>query len=176
MDVRLQLPVPPVRFPWHDAVPSLTVTVPVGFGLCEAVTEKLTVYACPTTLGSGVSPVIVVVVTAAVTGCDTGVEVLVAKFVVATYVPVTDFVPAVTDVRSHEPTPPLSGALHVAPVPSLTVTLPVGVPAPGATATTLTATAYASPTWVAALKSLVIVVAVAAAFTWCATPPDVLAA
>jgi hypothetical protein len=95
---------------------------------------------------------------------------------VATYVPVTDRVPATVDVSWHDPTPFVSGALHEAPAPSPTVTLPGGAPPPGATAATLTATVYACPATVAADRSDVMVVVVAAGFTVCATGADVLVA
>ena len=55
------------------------MTVPVGVPPV-AVTVKSTVTACPTTEGSGVSPVIVVVVPAAPTVCVTPADVLAAKF------------------------------------------------------------------------------------------------
>jgi hypothetical protein len=59
---------PAATVPTQLAVPSLTVTLPVGVPVPGAltVTVKLTVYGCPTTDGSGVSLVIVVVVFAAV--------------------------------------------------------------------------------------------------------------
>ncbi len=51
----------------QESVPSLTVTVPVGavgvLPVCER-KEKLTVYGCPVTVGSGVSETMVVVVSA----------------------------------------------------------------------------------------------------------------
>jgi len=72
--------------------------------------------------------VIVVVVLAAFTVCETPADVLVAKFVSPAYVAVTVLLPALVDVRVQVPAATL--AEHVA-VPSLTVTLPVGVPLPG---------------------------------------------
>jgi len=63
-------------------VPSLTVTLPVGVPLPGAfgatVNAKLT--ACPTADGSGVWPVIVVVVPAAFTVWDAPADVLPPKF------------------------------------------------------------------------------------------------
>jgi hypothetical protein len=59
------------------------------------------------------------------------VDVLPVKFVSPEYVAVIDFTPGVVEVRLHVPAS--TAAEHVAPVPSLTVTVPVGEPAPGAT-------------------------------------------
>ena len=76
----LQLPVATLAL--QLCVPSLTVTVPVGVPLPGAfgttVNVKLTT--CPTAEGSGVWPVIVVVVPAAFTVWATPAEVLPAKF------------------------------------------------------------------------------------------------
>lgn len=64
--VSTQLPFPPApRVPWHWVTPSLTMTLPTAVGvLC---TWKLTVIASPKVDGSGVSLVIVVLVTAGAT-------------------------------------------------------------------------------------------------------------
>ena len=62
--VTLQLPAATV--PVQLSVPSLTVTSPVGTPPLE-VTLNATVTACPTSDGSGVTPVMVVVVAAWVT-------------------------------------------------------------------------------------------------------------
>ena len=67
-----QLPAPAANVPEQFVLPSLTVTLPVGVpvpGACT-VTVKFTVYACPTTDGSGVTVPIVVVVAAPFTVCD----------------------------------------------------------------------------------------------------------
>ena len=71
--------VPAATVPLHVSVPSLTVTVPVGVPPAD-VTVKSTVTPCPTTEGSGLWLVIVVVVAAAPTVCGTPAEVLTAKF------------------------------------------------------------------------------------------------
>jgi len=76
LGVRLQPPAATV--PVHVSVPSLTVTFPVGVPPVD-VTVNVTATACPTTDGSGVWPVIVVVVAAAVTVWVTPGEVLPAK-------------------------------------------------------------------------------------------------
>src|SRR6266446_6975477 len=136
----LQLPVATLALQlW---VPSLTVTLPVGvpppgaFG--ATVNAKLT--ACPTAEGSGVWPVIVVVVPAAVTVWDAPADVLPAKFASPPYVAVSVLLPAVAGVRVQVPaaTEPLQFS-----VPSLTVTLPVDVPPPEVT---VNATAIPCPT------------------------------
>jgi hypothetical protein len=77
--------------------------------------------------------------------------------------------PIVVDERLHVPA--ATGAVHVAPVLSLTVTFPVGVPAPGAVTVVDHVTAY---DWftrldVPSAAAFVIVVAVVAWFTVC--PP-----
>src|SRR6267143_2158456 len=74
-------------------VPSLTVTLPVGVPPLE-VTVNVTAIPWPTTEGSGVWPVIVVVVPAAPTGCVTAADVLPAKFPSPAYVAVTVRPPA----------------------------------------------------------------------------------
>jgi hypothetical protein len=79
----------------------------------------------------------------------------------------------VVDVNGQDPTPPTSDVIVQMADPSLTVTLPPGVPAPGGTAATLTATVYGWPTTVAALRSEVMVVALAATFTVCGVPAAV---
>jgi hypothetical protein len=106
-----------------------------------------------------------VVVDAGSTWCGLCADVLVRKFAVPGYVAVTCFSPAVVGVSWQLPDPPLRVAGQVAPVPSLTVTVPVGVPVPGATGATLTATVNAWPTTVAADMSFVMVVAVDASDT-----------
>ena len=67
------------------ADPSLTVTVsPLGIAPAPGaltVTLTATEYACPTTVAVERSLVMVVVVLALLTTCETAVEVLVAKFV-----------------------------------------------------------------------------------------------
>jgi hypothetical protein len=122
----------------QTSVPSETVTLPVGVpapGLFT-VTLKFTVYDWPTTVGSGESPVIVVVVSAAFTSCGVvGVLALPAKFVSPAYVAVRFFAPALVNVTLHWPA--LAAAVHEL-VPSETVTFPVGNPEPGA----FTATVY----------------------------------
>jgi hypothetical protein len=66
--------------------------------------------------------------------------------------------PAVVEVRLQLPA--AIGLLHVAPVPSLTVTSPVGVPAPGLWTVTPNVTLYDSPTTVGVVSVEVIEVAV----------------
>jgi len=70
---------PTATVPEQLTVPSLTVTLPVGTPPLE-VTVKLTAIPWPTTEGSGVSAVMVVVVAAAPTVCVTPADVLAAKF------------------------------------------------------------------------------------------------
>jgi hypothetical protein len=67
VEVSAQLPVTTAE--QEPPVPSVTVTVPVGVPLPGefTVTDQLTAYACPTTDGSGVSLVMVVVVFALLT-------------------------------------------------------------------------------------------------------------
>jgi hypothetical protein len=78
-DVGVRVQVPVATEPTQVAAPSLTVTFPVGVPPVD-VTLKSTVTACPTTEGSGVSAVIVVVVLAAPTVWVTPAELLPAKF------------------------------------------------------------------------------------------------
>jgi len=78
--VRVQPPAATV--PTQFTVPSLTVTSPVGVPPVD-VTVKVTAMPVPTAEGSGVCPVIVVVVPAAVTACATPPDGLAAKFAVA---------------------------------------------------------------------------------------------
>jgi hypothetical protein len=129
-----------VQFPVFTAVlhetplPSLTVTEPVGVPPV-LVTVKLTVYGWPTVEGSGVSPVMLVVVGAAVTDWATPTDALPRKFPSPAYVAVSVFAPAVVNVIGQ--LPPATVPVQLVPAPSSTVTLPVGVPLPGV----LTATA-----------------------------------
>jgi len=122
LGVRLQLPA--ATDPVHVSVPSLTVTFPVGVPPVDA-TVNVTATACPTTDGSGVWPVMVVVVAAAVTVCVTPAEVLPAKLASPAYVAVRVVVPADVGVKLHVPAATVP--VHVS-LPSLTVTFPVGVP------------------------------------------------
>jgi len=77
--VRLQVPAATV--PTQLATPSLTVTLPVGTPLpgAAAATANVTVTAWPTADGSGVSPVIVVVVPATFTVWAAPLDALLAK-------------------------------------------------------------------------------------------------
>src|SRR5437764_8850586 len=90
-------------------VPSLTVTLPVGVPLPGAfgttVNVKLT--ACPTADGSGVWPVIVVVVPAAFTVWDAPADVLPAKFASPAQVATSLFAPALAGVRVQVPAAPV---------------------------------------------------------------------
>ncbi len=72
--------------------PSLTLTFPVGVPLpgATAATVKLMVTACPTTDGSGLSLVMVVVVEAWFTVCDNVEDVPPVKLVSASYVAVIE--------------------------------------------------------------------------------------
>jgi len=153
-------------------IPSLTVTVPVGVPLpgAVAVTAKVKSTAWPTVDGFGVCPVIAVVVAAGFTVWPTPVEVLPAKVPSPAYVAMRVFAPAVVNVRLQLPaaTVPLQPS-----VPSLTVTVPVGVPLLDVT---LKLTVVAWPTVEGSGATLVIVVAVAAWFTVCPTPVEVLVA
>src|SRR2546422_4953895 len=107
--------------PW---VPSLTVTVPVGVPLpgAFAVTVNVKLTAWPTAEGSGVWPVIVVVVPDAVTVWDAPADVLPAKFASPPYVAVSVLFPAVVGVSEQIPDAPVP--LHLA-APPVTDTLPV---------------------------------------------------
>ena len=106
----------------------------------------------------------VVVVAAVLTTWEVaGLDALPAKFVSPAYVAVSDFVPAVRNVIEHVPVATLAVQLSV---PSLTVTLPVGVPLPGATALTVKLIVTACPTTDGLGVCAVIVVAVAAWFTF----------
>jgi len=66
--------------------------------------------------------------------------------------------------------------VHVAPAPSLTLTVPVGVPAPGATGATLkvTVTGWPAAAGFGLIEETVVVVV--ALFTFCTTAPEALAA
>jgi hypothetical protein len=158
--------------------PSLTLTVPVGVPAPGAVTfsVKPAVYGWPTTDGSGASVSELSDVLALLTVCDAEEE-LTLKFASLAYEAVIVFAPAVVDVKLHVPLPAASVIEHVAPVPSLTFTVPDGVPAPGTTGATLTFTAYDCPTTVgvpASVAEFVIVVVVFALLTVCETPAEVL--
>src|SRR5215813_13619485 len=135
----LQAPVATV--PVQLSTPSLTVTLPVGVPAPGAAgaTVKLTVTACPTSEGSGLSEVIAVVVSALSTVCAAAAEVLPLKLASPAYVAVRLLALAAVKVSVHWPAATVP--VHET-APSLTVTLPVGVPAPGA----LTATAYCTVT------------------------------
>ncbi|HEX9729769.1 MAG TPA: hypothetical protein VGA37_14810, partial [Gemmatimonadales bacterium] len=163
VDVSEQLPSATV--PTQPSVPSVTVTLPVGVPApgATAVTANVTVYASPTTDGSGSSLVIVVTVAAGSTWCGSSADVLPRKFPSPAYVATSVFAPAVVDVSEQLPAATVSTQLAV---PSLTVTLPVGVPAPGATAATVNVTVYACPTTDGSGSSPVIVVTVSAGSTW----------
>src|SRR5207247_11226430 len=76
LGVRLQLPA--ATLPVHVSVPSLTVTFPVGVPPPD-VTVNVTAIASPMADGFGVSPVVVVVVVAAVTGYVSPTAVLPAR-------------------------------------------------------------------------------------------------
>src|SRR5256885_14413560 len=114
---------PAATVPVQVAGPSLAVTSPVGVLEFE-VPMRVTAIAWPTAEGSGVCPVIVVVVPAAPTVCATPADVLPAKFASPAYVAVRVFAPAVVGVN--EQVPAATVPTQVA-APSLTVTLPVGV-------------------------------------------------
>src|SRR6266699_6823513 len=170
----LQLPVATLAL--QLCVPSLTVTLPVGVPLPGAfattVNAKLTAW--PTAEGSGVWPVIVVVVPAAVTVWDAPADVLPAKFASPPYVAVSVLLPAVAGVRVQVPaaTVPLQVAAT-----SVTVTRPVGVPLPDVT---VNATAIPWPVtdgfgvWV--VIAVVVLAAATVSFTVWDTPTDVLPA
>src|SRR6188472_4146575 len=118
------------------SAPALTVTLPAGVPLpgASTVTLKVTGTGWPTTDGSGVSAVIVVVVLALLTVWESAADVDPLKLVSPTYVAVNVFVPALVNVRLHVPAATVPLQLSV---PSLTVTLPVGVPVPGELTVTL---------------------------------------
>jgi hypothetical protein len=91
-------------------------------------TVKLTVTVAPVSEGSGLSPVIDVVVAAgggASTACAAVPE-LPLKAAVPGYVAVRVRFPSVVSARVQLPCPPLSASLQLS-TPSLTVTVPVGV-------------------------------------------------
>jgi hypothetical protein len=125
----------------------------------------------PTAEGFGVWAVSAVVVLAAVTVCVALVEALPAKFASPAYVAVSVFVPAVVGVRAHVPAATVPTQL--APVPSLTVTLPVGVPPVDVT---VYVTVIAWPTTDGLGVWPVSVVVVLAAPTVWVTPTEVLPA
>src|SRR2546426_7667880 len=110
--------------PTQFAVPSLTVTLPLGVPPVD-VTVNATATPSPTAEGLGVCPVSVVVVLAAVTVCGTPAEVLAPKFALPAYAAVSVFAPAVVGVRLHVPAATVPVQVSR---PSLTVTFPVGVP------------------------------------------------
>jgi len=120
---------PAATLPTHVSTPSVTVTFPVAVPPGD-VTVNVTVTTCPTTEGSGVSPVIAVVVLPAVT-------VTVAVCVTAT-VPIvveTVFVPTVADERVPMATPFAfvvpTGWVSVLPIPvaaSVTLAPLIGLP------------------------------------------------
>jgi hypothetical protein len=122
--------------------PSLTVTIPVGVpapgGI--ATTVKSIVTAWPTTDGSGLSPIMLVVVLALFTVCDSAEDVLVVKLLSLSYaavmlcgLPGIDRV-AVLNVTCPEP---FSAPVPTVVLPSLNVTVPLGVPLPGESAVTV---------------------------------------
>jgi hypothetical protein len=122
-----------VQLPWATVAlqlppPSaLTSTVPSGVPDDE-VTVKLTVTVCPSSEGSGASPVIVVVVLAgggAVTVCPSVSE-LGSNPSAPEYVAVSVRSPTVPRARSQLPSPAARVPVQDE-VPSLTVTVPVGV-------------------------------------------------
>ena len=117
----------------------------------------MTVTGWPKTDGSGVSLLMTMVVPAGFTVWLTAGETPPAKLASPAYVATMDFVPAVVDVREQLPfgAEPVHGA---APVPSLTVTVPVGVPLAGGAAATEKLTRYGWPTTVELGVMLVIVV------------------
>src|SRR5207237_1258078 len=94
--------VPAATVPVQVSVPALTVTSPVGVPPPE-VTVKVTAIAWPTAEGSGVCPVIVVVVPPAPTVCATPADVLPAKLASPAYVAVRVLVPAVVGVNEQVP-------------------------------------------------------------------------
>jgi len=164
----LQLPTATVAL--QLCVPSLTVTVPVGVPLPGAVaaTVNVKLTAWPTTDGSGVSAVIVVVVPASLTVWATPGDVLPAKFVFPAYVAMSDFAPAVVGISVQVPAPTVPTQFTV---PSLTVTFPAGVPPVDVT---VKVTAIPWPTTDGLGVWPLTVVVVAAAPTVWVTPADVL--
>ena len=70
---------PAATVPVHASTPSLTVTFPVGVPL-PAPTSYWTLTTWPTTDGSGLSEMIVVVVGVPLTVCASGADVLGLKF------------------------------------------------------------------------------------------------
>src|SRR6266513_5311081 len=166
--VSVQLPAATV--PRQSSAPSLTVTFPLGVPPPD-VTVNATVTACPTTEGSGVSPVMVVVVAAAPTVCVTPADVLPAKLAFPAYVAVTVRSPAAVNATLQLPTATVALQLWV---PSLTVTVPAGVPLPGAVAVTVNVKLTAWPVAEGSGVSAVIVVVVAAAVTAWGAPAEVL--
>src|SRR5437588_12587138 len=98
------LQVPLATVPVQLSTPSLTVTLPLGVPApgATAATVKFTVTACPTFDGSGVSEVIVVVVSALLTGCDAIADAgLALKLLSFAYVVVRVLVPAVVRYCEH---------------------------------------------------------------------------
>jgi hypothetical protein len=75
-----------------------------------------------------------------------------------------------------EQLPAATLAVHEPAAPALTVTLPVGVPLPGEVGVTLKLIVTASPATEGLGEWLVMLVVVAALFTVCATPAEVLPA
>src|SRR5207253_8168411 len=103
--------------------------------------------------------------------CRPAVDVLVANFPTRRSPALTLRAPAELNAILQLPAATLALQLCV---PSLTVTLPVGVPLPGAFATTVNVKLTAWPTAEGSGVWPVIVVVVAAAFTVCGAPADVL--
>ena len=151
--------------------PSLTVTLPVGVPAPGATgtTVKFTVTGCPTFDGSGLSDVMVVVVSAGLTVCEFAAEVLPLKLASPPYAPVIEYDPTLAKAIVQEPAPALSVALQLFVPPSETSTVPVIVvgvtAAPGATAATLTLKVTVCPVTEGSGLSDVIVVVVSALFT-----------
>jgi hypothetical protein len=161
-------PVPSVRLQLPDAtVPvqlaalrlSVTVTLPVGVPLLE-VTVKLTVTAWLRADASGESPVMVVVVLALLTECDS-VSLLPAKLVLPAYVAVRVRAPAVLNVMLQLPDATVPVQLAALAL-SVTETFPLGVP-PAEVTVKVTVTGWLSAD--ASGASPVIVVVVVAWFT-----------
>src|SRR6266550_3786263 len=105
--VAVRAQVPAATVPMQLSVPSLTVTLPVGVPPGD-VTVKLIVTASPTSDGSGVSPVIVVVVAAAPTVCVTPADVLPAKLASPAKLAVTVRAPAEPNAMLQLPTTTLA--------------------------------------------------------------------
>src|ERR1041384_2516 len=141
---------------------TVTLTLPVGVpapGLFT-VTVHCTVTDCPGVDGSGLSDVIVVVVSALFTVCGVaGEEALPLLLVSPAYVAVRLLAPADVNVTSHCPAE--TAAVHWL-VPSLTVTLPVsGVPRePGALTATFHVTVTGCPTTDAVPRATAFVIVV----------------